>query len=304
MFFQPGSFKERTLSMAYFNEWAGEIANSFFNAGASPTDTLSKIAHQEELTPHHIEVLAAEANKEIHRHKYAAAEDKYFAADFPMADARKVIASLQADGGEVKVSAILPEPVVKPSNMDMFAAFGVAEEQLSKTAVVSGEMMVAGEKLALINQKAEDQIYLKSHKLAASENNFIKQARQHVLDGNTSLERMQRLGDLDVFTKNAGMADIARKPLAKLAYVLGREGLLSQTHTRTAFQYFVKTADVTAPEELISSWLPAQIVNGEHPLYITLKTFKDCRDDLEGSQRKNKLIQDKFHILKQRIRAL
>ena len=118
MFFEPGAFQERKFDISYFREWAGEIASSYLNSGVAPTDSLAKIASAEELTPHHIEVLACEANKEIHKHKYAAAQDKYFAADFPLADAKSVISQLQADGGEVKVSAELPAPVVQKQELD------------------------------------------------------------------------------------------------------------------------------------------------------------------------------------------
>lgn len=304
MFFQPSSFKERTISMDHFKEWSGAIANSYFNAGIPPTESLQKIAQQEGLVPHHVEVLAAEVNKEIHKHKYAAAEDKYFAADFPLADARKVIAGLQADRGEVKVASALPEPVLKPVEIDVFAAFGVSPEQMDKTAELKSEMKIAGEKVALVAQAATDKVILAEYAFKAAEGNFIKKARHYVLEGGNSGERMQRLGDLEHFAKCANLRDVALKPLAKVAYVLGNEGLLSLQHTKTAVQHFIKTADVTAPEELISKWLPAQIVNGEHPLYITLKTVKTCKDDLEDSRQQSKLIHDKLHILKQRVRAL
>lgn len=303
MFIDPGSVKEASISMAHFREWAGEIANSYFNAGAAPTETLTKIALSEELVPHQVEVLAAEANKEIHKHKYASAKDKYFAADFPLADAKLAIKSLQADGGAEKISAIMPEPKFKTPEMDLFAAFGVSPETIDKTASVRHELKVASVKGGLLEQKVEDKLTLSKFAAEAAERNFIKTARQYVLLKEASSSRMKALGDLDHFVKSAGMPE-GRIPLAKLAYSLGREGLLSQDHLKKAFGYLTKQADVKAPEELISEWLPAQVVNGEHPLYITLKTFRDCKNALEDCYNEHKLIHDKLCVVKQKVRAL
>jgi len=303
MFFDAGSFKEKSLSMSHFREWAGEIANSYFNSGVMPTETLTKIAQQEELVPHHIEILAAEANKEIHKHKYAAAEDKYFAADFPLADARKVIGVLQADRGTEKVAAEMPEPVFKSKELDLHAAFKVAPEVMDKTASVRTHLKHASVKGELLEQKLADKVVLSKFASQAAEGRFIKMARQYVLNKDDAAGRMKALGDLDVFVKSAGVPE-ARPALAKLAYILGKEGLLTPDQLKTAVRYFVKEADVTAPQELISEWLPAQIVNGEHPLYITLKTFRDCRNALEDCDHDHKLIHDKFKIVKQKVRAL
>jgi hypothetical protein len=303
MFIDPGSVKEAAVSMTHYREWAGEIANSYFNAGVAPTETLTKIAQIEELVPHQIEVLAAEANKEIHKHKYAAVQDKYFAADFPLADAKLVVKSLQADGGAEKLSAIMPEPTFKAKELDLFAAFGVSPETLDKTASVRHQLKVASVKGALLEQKIEDKLTMAKFAAEASERNFIKTARQYVLLKDDSAGRMRALGDLEHFVKSADMLE-GRTPLAKLAYALGKEGLLTHDHLKKAFGYLSKEADVKAPEELISEWLPAQVVNGEHPLYITLKTFRDCKNALEDCYNDHKLIHDKFSVVKQKVRAL
>jgi len=303
MFFDAGSFKEKSLSMSHFREWAGEITNAYFNSGITPTESLTKIAQQQELVPHHIEILAAEANKEIHKHKYASADDKYFAADFPLADAKKVIGTLQADKGTEKVAAEMPEPVFTTKELDLHAAFNVMPEVMDKTASVRTHLKHASVKGELLEQKASDRATLAKYASQAAEGKFIKMARQYVLDRDNSSERMRALGTLDVFVKSAGIPE-ARPCLAKLAYILGKEGLLTQDHLKTAVRYFVKEADVTAPQELISEWLPAQIVNGEHPLYITLKTFRDCKNALEDCDHDHKLIHDKFKVVKQKVRAL
>lgn len=303
MFFQPSSFKEQTLSMSHFNDWAGEIANSYFNAQVPPTETLCKIAQLEELSPSQIEVLASEANKEIHKHKYASAKDKYFAADFPLADAREAIKSLQADGGGMKMATSMPDPVMADRAPDMFKMFGIDAPVMDKTASLRRELKVASVRGELLEQKTQDDLIMSKFATEAAENVFIKTARQIVLAAETPTARMKTLGTLDVFVKSAGML-AGREPLAKLAHSLGKEGLIYPQHAKIAVEYFTKAADQKAPQELISEWLPAQIVNGEHPLYISLKTFQDCRHNLEDRGDRHKLIQDQLDVVRQKVRAL
>lgn len=305
MFLEPGSFKERKLDMDYFNEWSGEIANSYFNSGVAPTVTLTKIAQSEELTPHQVEVLAAEANKEIHKHKYAAAEDKYFAADFPLADAKRVIASLQADGGKTKLAVEMPEPQFKSpaENLDLFKAFGVEPETIDKTASVKQQLKLASIGGEVLEQKYQDKIIMTKLAADAAEERFIKMARQMVVQNDNPADRLKTLGKIAQFVASSGMPE-GMKPLAKLAYVLGKEGLIHPSKAEAAAQFFSKTADVTAPEELISKWLPAQIVNGEHPLYISLKTFRDHKNMLEDYNQGYKIVQDQLKTVRQKVRAL
>ena len=303
MFFDPSSFKERTLNMGYFNEWAGQIANSYFNAGVAPTETLCKIAQQEELTPHQVSVLAAEANKEIHKHKYASAKDKYHAADFPLADAKQALGRIQGDGGSVKVAEAMPEPVFADRAPDMHAMWGVKPEEFDKTASVKSHLKHASVHGDLLKQKSGDEALLAKYAEESAEQRLIKEARQVVLQGENSAERISILGRLDHFVKTAGVP-AGRKPLAKVAFVLGREGLLSPKHANEAFNYLIKSADQTAPEAMISGWIPAQIINGEHPLYISLKTFDECHRKHCEAGRKDKLIQDQLNVVKQKVREL
>ena len=303
MFFEPSSFSERKLSMDYFREWAGQIANSYVTSGAPPTSGLLKIASQEDLTPHQVEVLAAETNKEIHRIKYASAKDKYFAADFPLADAKVAIAALQADGGDEKVARQMPAPKVSAEGPDAYAMFGVKPQALDKTASLRHQLKAASEKTVLLDQKLSDAAILNKFACDAAENAFIKEARQVVLGGDDSAARMQLLGTLDHFVKSSGIT-LGRRPLAKLAYALGKEGLLGQRHAELALDHLTKKADCKAPQEMISEWLPAKVVNGTHPLYITLQTFRDRTEAGDQMAQSGKLIQDNLKVIRQKVRAL
>jgi hypothetical protein len=303
MFFDARSFSEPKLSMDHFREWAGSIAGSYLNSDVAPTTSLCKIAQSEELTPHQIEVLAAEVNKLIHSHKYASAEDKYLAADFPLADAKVAIATLQV-GGEAKLAYVSPEPERIDNGPDAYSMWGIQEPApMDKTASLRGELKVANERTELLSQKLGDRALLSKFALDAAENRFIKTARQLVLQGDNFEERLKVLGMVDHQVKLAGMP-FARKSLAKLAYVLHKEGLLEASGARTAIDYFVKEADCKAPQELISPNLQARVVNGTHPLYISLKTFKDSHDRHLQEHSRGCLVDDRLQILRQRIRAL
>lgn len=305
MFFDTRSFQETKLSLETVREWAGSIANEYLLSGTLPTQALCKIAQVEELTPPQIEMVAAEANKLIHTQKHASMKDKYFAADFPHANAKEVIGKLQASGGGVKLAAQLLDPIFKPQGPDEHAMFGIKPEVMDKTASVRRELKDAYEKVALLKQKTEDRLFLLKSACADAEREFIKKARQMVLSSaNSPTERLQVIGSIDHFVKCAGMR-FARTSLAKLAHVLKQEGLLLPQSAEETIDYFMsKEADVKAPDELISPWISARVVNGNHPLYITLKTFRDATQEARDCSHRYNLIHDQVEMVKQRIRAL
>lgn len=301
-FLDVGSFTEPKVSLGHFREWAGEIAGAYLNSGVAPTDTLCKIAQAEELTPHQVEVLAGEANKAIHQEKYASTADKYMAAAFPLADARAAIERLKLSG-EVKLAAVMPDP--EPAyEFDPFKAFGVEPETMDKTAEVKGDFRHAEIKLASLKEKLAEQLFLDKAALDTAERSFIKQARQMVLSADSSAERMQVLGNLDHFVKTAGMPG-GRPMLAKLAVVLWKEGMLTPRQAEVAMTYLTdKTADCKAPQEMISDDLPARVVNGTHPLYITLKTFHDNVARMDHTRGRSVVVDDRLQILREKMRAL
>lgn len=303
MFFNTRDFQQPRISMDTIREWSGSIANSYLNAGTPPTESLMKLAHTEDLPPHHIELLAGEINKLIHTAKFANASDKYFAADFPHADARQVISSLQASGS-VKVAARAPDPVFTDNGPSADEMFGVEVKPMDKTAELRSELGGAHEKLALLKNKADDALLLAKYATRGAEVAFIKQARQLCLGADNASERLQALGLIGHMVKTAKV-DEARPALAKLAALLGEEGLLLPGQSSKAVDFFLKKeADAKAPTELISGWMQAKVINGNHPLYISLKTFRDCTQrERECSERRN-LLDDKLNVVRERVRAL
>lgn len=297
-------FESSKYTMADFREWAGSIANSYINSSITPTSSLEKIAKSEELTPHQIELLAAETNKLIHQSKYASAENKYHAADFPLADAKTVIDSLQI--GETVKTASFQEPVFVVEDLDYNKAFGITESDMDKTASVATtkhQLQVAEQSVAMLLQKHADAKFVDASELETAELGFIKQARQMAYDGDNSNERLAILNEISSFVKTA-KSKSAQKLLAKVAYVLGREGKLEPAHAKLAMENFIKEADCTAPQDLISENLKARVVNGDHPLYVTIQLIDNIEARRARNHRGNLLVQDKLNIIQQKIRAL
>jgi hypothetical protein len=288
--------------MQEYQDLANEISTSYFNSGSIPTETLTKIAQLKDLRPHQIEILAAEANKLIHTKKYASMKEKYFAADFPLADAKIAIQNLQLDSSE-KIASSFIDPIFSEEGPDMFAMFGVEKPEMDKTAEVKHSLKHASEKAELISRQMKDAIIVKEAQLVSAQHSFIKMARQHMLEDSNSSARMKTLGFFDHFVKCAKIKQ-GKSLLAKLAYVMAQEGKLEPVQAKKAIEYFQKEADCKAPEELISQDLSAQVINGDHPLYITLKTVGDLEAEIERFGRNSGLVDDKVRILKQKIRAL
>lgn len=304
MFFQPDSFGARKLSMDHFRDWASTVASQYLTEALVPTDGLCKIAQAEDLTPDSINVLAAEINKEIHRRKFAAEKDKYFAADFPLADAAVAINRLQADGGREKIATAMPEPIIKKPEADPFEAFGVKPEAQDKTASVRHELKTAGEKLARMEQILKDRAEILRSQIESVSQQLVKQAQQFVLSvGQNQQERVAAFDQLNSFLKAASM-NYAAPLIGQAAYGLAHTGHLTKAQLGGIVTEFQKTADLKAPESLISETLPAQIVNGTHPLYISIKTFHDHSNALNLCNQQLKLTQDELRVIRQKARAL
>lgn len=303
MFDHLTSFVHSHNALGHYMELAGEIANSYLAAGAAPTDTLVKIARTEELVPHQIELVATKANQLIHNHKYASAKDKYLAADFPLADAKQAIKSLQLDVMKT-ASQEFAEPKLPEPAFDPFKAFGVAPETLDKTATLRGHMKVAEQKVELLQQHMDDRVTMTKFAAEDATRKFIKEARSYLITEESSTARMHLLGTLDHFVKTAGIP-VGRQLLAKVAFVLGREGMLEPRHAKAAVDYFMsKDAGAEVPKDLISKKPQATVINGVHPLYVQLKTVGDLEADLLRFVQQGLIVQDKRKVLTEKIKAL
>ena len=298
------------FDMTTARECSNEIANSYFNENLDPTEYLCKMASERGLTPEQIKIIATETNKTIHSFRYKTASDKYSAADFPLADAQLVLSKLQAhDDSQVKIAAEFQPPKFSreytaiESDHDFF---GILPEEMDKTASIKEALKRSLEKTALLEQKTQDSLISIQNKLNAAEVSFIKEARELILThGVNEGERFRTLGSIYHFAKQAGKLESTRGSLAKLAYVLKAQEILSPELADEAFEFFVKSADQQVPTHMISKHLDGvEIVNGNHPLYISLDTISSCKEESEFEANRYKMIKDTLGQIKQKIRAL
>jgi len=298
--------KKASFDIEHAREHANSIANIYFQSGEAPTATLIKTAQVEGFTPEQIKIVAKMVNQTIHNTLYKTAAEKYHAADFPLADVSKVLEAISI-GGTTKVASQFIDPILDkdygPSVEDMF---NVKVEETDKTASVRHQVKHAMEKTALLRSKIEDNMSIKNLEIESAERNFMKEARQMVMQESlTTHDRYTTLGTIYHFAKQAGFEEIALEPLAKLAYVLGREGTFEPSQAKALVNFFTKQADCQVPEHLISKNLNGvEVVNGEHPLYISLNTLAVHKRAKEGLKNRFKMVQDTLEGLEQRIRAL
>lgn len=297
-------FGHPTLSMSTLKSWAADVSSRHISDGADPTTELEKVARENALTPHQIEVLAGEINKTIHISKYASAEDKYHAANFPLADAKRAIGSLQISGEKTAgCEESFADPVFA-DKIDIYAAFGV-EESVKTASENPAPSLRDYQNGQLLQQKIADSHLMAKHAVDAAEMSFIKQARAYILSAFDVSERLTKLADVIHAADMANQLSEAIPPLAKVAYSLGAEGYLHPEKAKEVFDYLLeKKADVSAPQGLVSELLPAKVVNGTHPLLITLNTYAKCRKREEEEAHRHSFIDDKVRISGQKIRGL
>lgn len=264
---------------------------------SSLNETLTKIATQEHLSPHQIEFVAAEANKAVWAKLFAM--DKTASYDFPLADSKKIIQGLQQTTAPAQVSGadldyLSPPTSTKSESFDLLAAMGIQKQALDNSATarreIKRELQSRFEKMAMAKEEIERKIMVNETVISNLELEFVKTARTMVLEKPFE-ERGQAMEKIAEFVGSCGSRDHGRELMKKLAHVLKRQGLM-------------KEADLKAPEQYISDKLPARVINGNHSLYITIKTLYDRYDDRGPLSQKYEIVDSSLPVVKEKIRAL
>lgn len=281
------------------NSIAQLAVEGYFEKKASLNDSLKKLASSEHLTPVQVQYVAAEANKGVWQKLFGM--DKTASYDFPLADAQTIIESLalkhEAPKVDLDAEDYLAPPATKLASFDPFKAIGVVSENLEKTASaeakkhVKRELEYKYEKLAHVREEILTKQYECGTRVDNAEREFVKAAREMVLEQPLD-ERGAAFAKIASFVHGVtGNVEYKVNLMRKLAHVLTAQGL-------------VKKADMKAPEEYISESLPAQIVNGVHPLYITIKTVLDGRDEYRSLGDRYEIVDGSLPVIKEKIRAL
>jgi hypothetical protein len=283
------------------NSFAKIAVDSYLGSNKSPlNESLKKIASSEELTPSQIQYVAAEANKGVWQRLFGM--DKTASYEFPLADAQTVIEGLSIKHTTSKVDLDAadyhaPPMSEKVASFDPFAALGIVQADFEKTASASARKAVRRqlegryEKLAQVKEEIFTRQMEVGTAIDNAEREFVKSARELLMEQPLS-DRPAAFAKLASFVNSVG-GKVEHKVnlMRKFAHVLQGQGL-------------VKKADLKAPEEYISESMPAQIINGRHPLYITIKTIMDNYEQHECLHRRHEIVDSSLPVIKEKIRAL
>jgi hypothetical protein len=269
------------VDLDLIQDFAKQAASAYLGHGQIPLNqTISKIASVEKLNPDQVGLVCQEANKLVHTQLFKTAEDKY--TEFELAKPEEIVSSLE--GAEKTASISVDDYAIRPNeNFNEFSITKTAghnglyiPESVKKKATL--------EKLAFEQQQIEDAYIQKNTELKELERKFVKIARDELTPYRID-ERRKHFSALASFCKSAGVSeDTTKRLMGLLDTVMVRQGLLE------------KTADVKADPELISDNLDARIINGNHPLYIVVKTIPEVED-------KKKLYQERYNWIQEQVQG-
>lgn len=288
------AYRDKTI----LGTFAKIAADEYLGKNKTPlNESLKKIATQESLTPHQLEYVVAEANKSVWSRLFAM--DKTASYDFPLADLKAILGGLQEVRGPSVVSGaeldyLSPPSSTKVASFDPFEALGVQESALEKSAAarkeVKRQLQARFEKLSSAKEELERLMYVADSEIQSLELKFVKEARDLICEFPFE-ERKVGLEKIAEFLRGCGRHEHGARLMSKLSHVLSRQGL-------------VKKADLKAPEEYISDKLPAQIINGNHSLYVTVQTLFERIDGRLGCGHQYEIVDSSLPMIREKIRAL
>lgn len=271
-----------STNLEILGEYAKQAAYAYLGNDQTPlNDSIKKIAFVEKLEPEQISVVCQEANKLVHTELFKTAEDKYTV--FTIAKPEEIIPSLE---GETKVASFevsdYDNPPSSHGSKDFSVCKNIGHSGFQKTAMQEKKATVM--KLGMKLEELRDSFYQVNTKLEKLENDFVKISRNMLLPYRIDQRRAQ-YPSISSFCTSAGMnIKTAERLIDLLDQVMVKQGLLE------------KNSSSKADPNLISENLNVRIVNGDHPLYIVVKTIPEVED-------KKKLHQERYNLIRDQINA-
>lgn len=282
-------------SKEVLNSMAKTAADAYLKKGTALNESLKKTASQEGLATHHVEYIAAEANKMVWAHNYKL--DKKAAYDFPLADPKSIVDASQVKEVEKVATAGLDYALPPSSGMSktasdgqVYGTFHNAENDSVSRRQLKQDLQNRYEKIAAAKDDMEVRILTKQATIDRLKTKFIKEARVLIME-TPFTDRADAMDKIAEFVRGAGEIELGRELMRKLASKISRDGL-------------IKEADMKAPEEYISETLPARIINGNHSLYITIDTIVKNQCQVLGMQKDFIIADHTLPQLKEKIRGL
>lgn len=266
-------------------------SNKYLENKANLNTSIQKLAEENGLNPHQVARVAEMANHETHSALWASEADKTKVA-FEVADPKKITPAKEPEAigsAGTRAGREVPKKVDRgPSTAEMFGVkpgdvhHGMGDLPNKKKVVIIIEK-TASEK-SIIKNDIIKLAMMNEHE----EKNLAKLVKQAYLGYGI------KLPDIYAYACSEGYGEIAQEYFPKIAEQLQRE---------TARAELLKIA-WKAPEDLINFDAPMTIVNGAHPILISLDTLLKYRNDVQQFTGRMSRINDDVTILGERLREL
>lgn len=271
-------------------ETLAKIASKRFVENSIPlNDSITKIAQENDLTPHHIERICEMANLQTHSTLLPSEPEKRASFAFPLADSKEVCASLgpKSTGATMLSDFAGPPsgtPAGGPSVADLFGVSGGGHDGFQVPE--KKRIIIMIQKKAAERQRANDSMLKTAMLYETAERDFHKLAKQAVMQG-------VKLEEIHTAACHAGLGDISQEVLQKTAKLLQKQFLIEME--KVAFE---------APEELIDRDVPVRVINGRNPIIASLKTLKQYHDNTYTIRDGLMGIDQELEVLKTKLKEL
>lgn len=259
-----------------------------------------KIAQQESVTPVQIGFLTAEANQTVWKNLYDL--DKKASYSFKPVDPKEVLDQLQSEGPSMSKQASVhsdylgaPQgPALDQSWNMSIKTYGTMTKTASERKELKHVLQNRLEKMALAQEQLISREITAESMVEVSESEIVKQAKQMIMelpfeDRPAGLGKIAEVVRATMLPKKKDKE--AARLIVKISSLLKKHGL-------------IKAADLKAPEQYINSKMPARIVNGRHPLYITIDTLVNRWNELDQIRQGREIVDSSLPVLKEKVRGL
>lgn len=269
-----------------------KVASNKFLSGKTPLNqSLQKIAEENGLNVHQVARVAEMANHETHQALWASEADKTKVA-FDVADPKKITVREAKPGEQEKHTGAareVPKRVDRgPSTAEMFGVKPGDVHRGLGDLPDKKKVVIIIEKTASAKTVAKDDLIKVAMLNEHEEKNLAKLVKQAYLGHGV------KLPDIYAYACAEGYGEVAKEYLPKIAEQLQKETGRAEL-TKIAWK---------APEELIDYDAPLTVVNGAHPILISLDTLLKYRNDIQQFNGRMSRINDDVTILGERLREL
>lgn len=279
-----------SLSQERLETWAKIASKRFVENSIPLNDSITKIAQENDLTPHHIERVCEMANLNTHTALMPNEPEKRASFGFPLADAKCIRIALgpKKPGATMSSDYAGPPKGTPSSGPSMADLFGVSGKGHNGFAVPEKKkVIIMIQKKAAERQRTHDSLLKTAMQCETAEKQFHKAAQQAVIQGSS-------LQDIHTVACHAGLGDVSGEVLQKTARLMKTQFLMGDME-KVAFE---------APEELIDRDVPVRVINGRNPIIGSLKALKEyqnnaycIRDGLMGLDQELEVLRTKLKEL-------